>query len=151
MGEQEAIAECVKRERQEEAHQAAMEKGSNGSLCSHRDKLYKIRLQYGVKDLARVIPNLSYMRDKQLSGVLWHLGYDTKNFNFSRETCQYMDVFGKRQYGEVIVGSERTDKEYITQRGPDGKLVASEEAIWYNAGDVRRVMRENSKREHYCK
>jgi hypothetical protein len=75
---------------------------------------------------------------KLANEYLEELGYNTRKFRWAIDVCCYK--WGNSiECGEVVVGSERTDKKWINKR-VDGVRMCSDEALLYNSGiDLREM------------
>lgn len=75
---------------------------------------------------------------KQANEYLNELGYNTKNCEWAIDVCCYT-WNNKVECGEVLIGSERTDKKWTNKR-IDGYRVCSDEALLYGSGiDLREM------------
>lgn len=85
-------------------------------------------------EVLKIVPirYLDLPKDKKLaSKYLEELGYNTLKFPWAIDVCCYT-WGGKRECGEVLIGSERTDKKWVNKR-VNGKRVASDEAVDYHS------------------
>ena len=69
------------------------------------------------------LPNTNY--EKNI--YLWKMGYNVKSKGWAIDTCCY-NWNGNLECGEIVIGEERTDKEWTSKR-VEGRLVASDEAV----------------------
>jgi hypothetical protein len=75
---------------------------------------------------------------KLANEYLEELGYNTRKFRWAIDVCCYK--WGNSiECGEVVVGSERTDKKWTNKR-IDGYRVCSDEALLHGSGiDLREM------------
>ena len=112
----------------------AMELAHKRHLGEYKDQgesssSYDIRKTVAIRELGDAFLELTHT---QQDTFLWTLGFNTKFANVERrlEWARSPDNNPKQEFLEIIVGSERTDKEWRTKT-VDGRNVASEEAMYF--------------------
>lgn len=91
-----------------------------------------LRVQYPLEDIKKYT-SWDSMTEDEKDTLLWGIGYNTKKYHYYIEHRQLPYNGGEPKYGYVVYGQERLDKEWITARDKNGKRVASDEAILYDA------------------
>lgn len=110
----------------------------------HFDEIddFRSRLKLMLIIPKRFVTGWDKMKPHEKREALWELGMDTRRFTFKEDVCCY--TFGnKRECGEVIISSERTDKEWRYQV-VDGKRTASIDSRMFYDQEALQALR-NSK------
>lgn len=105
---------------------------------ANESNILKIR---NTAQLLKITP-LKYLdlpsNPEKASKYLEELGYNTRKFRWAIDVCCYK-WGNKIECGEVVVGSERTDKKWINKR-IDGVRMCSDEALLAFSGiDLREM------------
>ena len=99
----------------------------------------RIKLQYSVP--VRFITGWPGMNETWRRKALWDLGFNTKDYAYVEDVCCYTFA-GKRECGIIVIGNERTDKEYLNLV-INGRHVASDDARFFDDQETLHTMRGN--------